>query len=53
MRIGVGLGYLDVNVVFLPLFGLELAPDHLALDGLLVLAEPAFELVVGRHDGCI
>lgn len=44
-----GKAYLNIDVVLLPLFGLELAPDHLAVMGALVLAEPAFELVVGRH----
>ena len=28
---------------------LEFLPDHVALDGLGVLAHPAHELVVGRH----
>jgi hypothetical protein len=39
-----------------PLLGLEFSPLHVALDGLGIMAEPAFEFVVGtRHfvDGVI
>ena len=30
--------------------GLKLAPLHVALDGLLVVAEPSLKFVIGRHD---
>lgn len=33
----------DVNIVLSPLLGLKGAPFHLALDGLGVLAQPAFK----------
>lgn len=42
---------LDVDVVFLPLLGLEGTPFHLAIDGIGGVAEPALELVIGRHFG--
>lgn len=35
-----------------PLLGLELSPLHVALDGLSVMAEPAFEFVVGTRHFC-
>jgi hypothetical protein len=35
-----------------PLLGLELPPLHVALDGLSVMTEPAFELVVGTRHFC-
>lgn len=40
---------LNVDVVLCPFLGLELAPLHLAFDGVLVLAEPALKLGVGGH----
>ena len=40
---------LNVDVVLCPFLGLKLAPLHFALDGVLVLAEPALELGVGGH----
>lgn len=43
------MGDFDVDVVLAPLLGLELAPFHVALDGLFVVSEPAFEFVIGRH----
>jgi hypothetical protein len=39
----------DVDVCFLPRFGLELLPLHLALGGAGIKANPALELVVGAH----
>jgi hypothetical protein len=44
------VGDFDINVVLGPLLGLELTPLHLALDRVLGLAEPSFELGV---DHCI
>jgi hypothetical protein len=35
-----------------PLLGLEFTPLHVALDGLRVMAEPAFELVIGARHFC-
>jgi hypothetical protein len=43
------VGDLDVDVCLLPWLGLKGAPDHFALVGIFVQAEPAFKLVVGRH----
>jgi hypothetical protein len=40
---------LDVDVVLSPLLGLEVAPLHLALDGILILSEPSLEFGVCRH----
>ena len=45
------VGYLDIDVGFLPGFGLVLLPDHVAFDGVFVFAHPALEFVVGGH-GC-
>jgi hypothetical protein len=45
------VGDLDVDVVFLPLLGLKWTPFHLAVDGIGGVAEPALELVIGRHFG--
>jgi hypothetical protein len=42
---------LNVDIVFAPLLGLEVAPLHLALDGVLVLSEPSLELRVGHVGG--
>lgn len=39
----------QVFLAFLPLLRLKITPYHLAIDGLVVVAEPSFELVVGRH----
>ena len=41
--------HLDVDIVFRPLLGLELAPLHVPLNRLLVEAEPALKFVVGSH----
>lgn len=39
-----------VLTLLTPLLGLEFPPLHVTLDGLRVMAEPAFELVIGtRH----
>jgi hypothetical protein len=35
-----------------PLLGLKLPPLHVALDGLSVMTEPAFELVIGTRHFC-
>ena len=35
-----------------PLLGLEFTPLHVALDGLSVVAEPAFKLVIGTRHCC-
>jgi hypothetical protein len=35
-----------------PLLGLKLSPLHVALDGLGVMTEPAFELVIGTRHFC-
>ena len=42
------VGYLDVDVCFLPGLGFKFAPLHLSLDGVLVVAEPSLEFVVGH-----
>lgn len=39
---------LDVDIVFIPLLGLEFAPLHVSVGRLLVMAQPAFELVIGH-----
>lgn len=41
------VGDLDINIGLLPLLGLELLPDHVAIGGSAIKAKPAFELVVG------
>ena len=43
------MGDLDVDVCLLEFLGLKLLPSHLALDGFGALAQPALELVIGRH----
>jgi hypothetical protein len=46
------VGDLNVDVVLGPLLGLELTPLHLALDRILGLAQPSFELGVGHCVVC-
>ena len=45
------VGDFDVDVGFLPGFGLVAFPLHFAFHGVFVLAQPAVEFVVGAH-GC-
>jgi hypothetical protein len=42
----------SITDLLTPLLGLEFTPLHVALDGLRVMAEPAFELVVGTRHFC-
>lgn len=44
------VGDFNVDVVVLPLLGLELAPGHVAVSRLGIVALPAFKLVVGHDD---
>lgn len=44
------VGDFDVDVGFLPGFGLVGLPDHFSFGGVFVLAQPSLELVVGGHD---
>lgn len=39
---------LDVYIGLFPGFRLEFAPDHLPVDGVLIVAEPALEFVVAH-----
>ena len=41
---------LDIDIGFLPLFRLELLPNHVALGGARVKTHPALKLVIGGHD---
>ena len=43
---------LDVDVCLLPRFGLELAPNHLSVDRIGIVAQPALEFVVGARHVC-
>lgn len=43
------VGDLDIDIVLVPGLGLERAPLHLAVDRFGILAQPALELVIGRH----
>lgn len=43
----------DIDIVLSPLLGLELAPLHLALRGLGLIAQPAFKLVVCHGEDSI
>lgn len=45
------VGDANVDIGLLPLLGLILLPDHVALSGLLVLAHPSLKFVVCCH-GC-
>lgn len=47
------VGDFNVNVGFLESLWLIALPDHVALGGIGVEADPAFEFVVGRHVGMI
>lgn len=47
------VGDLDVNIRLLPSLRLILLPDHVALGGRGVLANPSLELVVGAHVCCL
>ena len=40
---------LDINIRLLERLGLKLLPFHIALDRVLIEAQPALELVVGSH----
>lgn len=39
---------LDIDIGFFPWLGLEFLPDHVAIGGGVVQANPALELVVGH-----
>jgi hypothetical protein len=41
-----------VNVGLLESLGLEFLPDHVALGGVGIKANPSLELVIVRHDMC-
>ena len=41
----------DIDIGLLPCLWLEVAPGHLAFNGLLIVAEPALELVFLRTAG--
>jgi hypothetical protein len=42
----------SMSSLLTPLLGLKLPPLHVALDGLGVMTEPAFELVIGTRHCC-